>query len=557
MKKYKNYINLFNYQFLLNIITIIVGIPLYKLFSLFLKKVYNLEYLSLRSVLELFHHISFILIVLFIVYVLSLFLIYNISSSILLLNNRKNFVREGLNKVKDILTSRNILYILFPIPLYLFFNIGLFVLSYLYIDRFNLLINVLTHNITLLVISIIITIIDLFILITGLKLFNKYVLESIPFNQAIKTINIKDNLILLVKLLLKKTIPFIIIYLISNLLSNIFFNIRLTNNSFIEGIIVSLFIISLLAYIIFEVSSDICLLSDYQLKAYYNKKLFKINTIIIIAINIIMILVMYLYNKGIIKYTFIYDYNVSITAHRGASSYAPENTFASFNKAIELGVDYIELDVNITKDNVLYVMHDTNFNRLLGLNKKASEVKWKDIKDMKVISSFDEYKDEKIPLFEDVLKWYKDKNVLLNIELKMTNESILLPDKVVELIHKYKIENRCVIASFDTNAILRVKELDSKLNIVYLGYEYCNDTRIDNYSINYASITPNMVERIHNNHKKIYAWTINDPDIVKTMLNVGVDSIITNDPIMVKNVIADYKDKNKVNVLFNFILSII
>jgi glycerophosphoryl diester phosphodiesterase len=66
-----------------------------------------------------------------------------------------------------------------------------------------------------------------------------------------------------------------------------------------------------------------------------------------------------------------------------------------------------------------------------------------------------------------------------------------------------------------------------------------------------------MVERIHNNHKKIYAWTINDPDIVKTMLNVGVDSIITNDPIMVKNVIADYKDKNKVNVLFNFILSII
>ena len=186
----------------------------------------------------------------------------------------------------------------------------------------------------------------------------------------------------------------------------------------------------------------------------------------------------------------------------------------------------------------------------------SDKIKYVDIKDLNVISRFEEYPEEKVPLLEDVLKWAKDKDFILNIELKPMDDTLLLTDKVVEMVHQYKMDKKVIIASFDVPSILRVKELDDKLKIVYLGNTYQYNELFDYYSINYSGLTTAVVDKIHKNDKKVFAWTINDPKLVKSLLYMNVDNIITNDPIMVKEVIDKYKDRNKVTVLFDFILNI-
>ena len=88
---------------------------------------------------------------------------------------------------------------------------------------------------------------------------------------------------------------------------------------------------------------------------------------------------MNLVNNETIKYDFIFDYNIDITAHRGASHYAPENSMAAFRKAYEFNVPYIELDVHETKDGVLYVMHDGSLLRTTGLDQKDNKTLWSEI----------------------------------------------------------------------------------------------------------------------------------------------------------------------------------
>ena len=87
-----------------------------------------------------------------------------------------------------------------------------------------------------------------------------------------------------------------------------------------------------------------------------------------------------------------------------------------------------------------------------------------------------------------------------------------------------------------------------------MGYDLKYIEDIDTFSVNYTSITRDLVKYLHKNNKKIYAWTVEDEDIVKSLINMGVDNIIANDPQMVKDVVNNYKNKNKTNVLLNFLI---
>jgi glycerophosphoryl diester phosphodiesterase len=487
----------------------------------------------------------------------------------------KETIKYGLSKTINIFRFKNILNLIYPLIFIVFIYIGIILLSYNYIDSINIMFNIMFANAFKILFILIGLVIAICLFIKGLYTLFDYIINDIPFIKSFNNQSIINNIKILILLFLKKIIPYIIINIFVIYLSKLFFYIKYLNIntiyiSILEGLVISSVIVLLYYYLLKSFINDALLLVSYYYKINLEKvsivkdinRLNNINKLIIGLIifitNIVIVVLMHNINIGNIKYRFVTDVNVDITAHRGASRVAPENSMAAFREAYNMGVKYIELDVHITKDGYVYVMHDDTLKRMLNINEKSNSIKYKDIKDLTLNSKYDNYLEEKIPLLEDVLKWYKDKDFILNIELKpINNEYELLVNKTLELINKYNIKGKCVVASFNINAINYMHEIDDSIKYVYLGYQYYNIDYINIYSINYAGITKELVDDLHSNNKTIYAWTLDNKDIIESMLNIGVDNIITNDPIYTKEIINNYKNKDKTHIIFDLILFIL
>src|ERR1700704_3987340 len=113
---------------------------------------------------------------------------------------------------------------------------------------------------------------------------------------------------------------------------------------------------------------------------------------------------------------------VSVVAHRGASAYAPENTMAAFERASQLGADAIELDVHLTADDRLVVHHDDTLDRTTTGSGYVRDQTWDEIACLSAGAWYaDSFASERVPLFEDVLAWAKEKGMPLSVELKRPN----------------------------------------------------------------------------------------------------------------------------------------
>ncbi|ATH93753.1 glycerophosphodiester phosphodiesterase [Bacillus glycinifermentans] len=242
-------------------------------------------------------------------------------------------------------------------------------------------------------------------------------------------------------------------------------------------------------------------------------------------------------------------HKVDVIAHRGASGYAPENTVAAFDKARKMKADYIELDVQMSRDGKLVVIHDTTVNRTTDIDSKAP-VKVKDLT-LKELCKLDagsyfgpQFTGERIPTFEKVLDRYKGKIGLL-IELK---EPALYPgieEKVAAALKKRKMDKpkngKVIVQSFDFNSVRRIHELlpsvptgvltsrpsdltDAKLN-EFAGYANYVNAHLGN-----VAADPTLVGRIHALGMKITPWTVRSRDEVPPLLQAGVDGIVTDYP---------------------------
>jgi glycerophosphoryl diester phosphodiesterase len=138
--------------------------------------------------------------------------------------------------------------------------------------------------------------------------------------------------------------------------------------------------------------------------------------------------------------------------HRGAKAYAPENTLTSFKKALEIGVDAVELDVRKTKDNQLVVIHDADVKRTTDGEGLVSELTLKEIK------GFSAEEGEKIPTLQESLD-FLDKKVKVFVELK--EESV--EEQVLSIVHERGLEKNVVIVSFLEEALKKVRALDKEI----------------------------------------------------------------------------------------------
>lgn len=229
-----------------------------------------------------------------------------------------------------------------------------------------------------------------------------------------------------------------------------------------------------------------------------------------------------------------YVRTMEVTAHRGASARYPENTMAAFEGAKELGADWIELDVQQSRDGQIFVMHDTNFMRTAGIDSNTWEMDYDEIRTLDVGSFFDSrFAGERVPLLSEVIAFAKESGIKLNIEMKPTGHEHEFEQKVAEIIATEKFADQCVVTSQVYDVLEKMKSCDSRIQTVYvmsIAYGDINVlTAADHFSIEASNVTEKLVSDVHNAGKEIYAWTVNTEENINRMIDLNVDNIITDD----------------------------
>lgn len=227
--------------------------------------------------------------------------------------------------------------------------------------------------------------------------------------------------------------------------------------------------------------------------------------------------------------------NITITAHRGASGYAPENTIASVREAIKMKSDFTEIDVQETNDGIIILLHDKNLKRTAGLDKHIWECSYEDLQVLDAGSWFsEEFKGEAIPLFSEIINYARGK-IKINIELKTNGHEKMLADRVVKIVQEKQFENECFFTSFDYDQIKRVKELNPsfKVGLIFKKMPDSFDVfkeDIDILSVHFSLVDESFVKKAKGAGKEIHVWTVNEENEMRRLVDLEVTSIITNYP---------------------------
>jgi glycerophosphoryl diester phosphodiesterase len=232
--------------------------------------------------------------------------------------------------------------------------------------------------------------------------------------------------------------------------------------------------------------------------------------------------------------------DVAITAHRGASMMAPENSMAAFRAAMESGADYSELDVQRTRDGEIVVVHDGDLMRMARDPRKVGQMSAAEIAAIDIGRNFvPPMTGEHPPTLAEVIALVRGR-MKLNVELKYNVPDPDLAPAVVELLRREDFLEQAVITSLDYRALKQVKAIEPGLRTGHIITASVGDvlrTEADFLSLNSAQATSQLVRRAHRAGKDVHVWTINQPEVALRMIERGVDNIITDDPAMVAGLI--------------------
>lgn len=235
-----------------------------------------------------------------------------------------------------------------------------------------------------------------------------------------------------------------------------------------------------------------------------------------------------MYGNGVNK-------NIETIAHRGYVAKGVENSIEALEGATEVGADYVEFDIILTKDNKFVVMHDYNLKRLAGLNKRVQDMNFNEVVGLTIKQG--DFT-SKIPSLEEFVNKAKELNMNLVIELKPHGaEPSNYIDILIGEIKRLKLENYKFM-SLNSKVM---EELETKVPNLETGYviplQFGNfhHSNIDFFVIEDFSYRDRLVEQARKENKQVFVWTINNPALITKYLQSPADGIITDEPELVKD----------------------
>lgn len=226
-----------------------------------------------------------------------------------------------------------------------------------------------------------------------------------------------------------------------------------------------------------------------------------------------------------------------IIAHRGASHDAPENTLASVNLAWERKADAVEVDVHMSLDKRIMVIHDEDTKRTSGNKMVIRETRSSDLRSLDASNGMDLYRGEKIPFLEEVIATVPEGKVLF-IEVK--TDTVINP-YLAKVLASSPDKSRLVIISFDFDVCAMMKKEIPAIPVYWLHYtlsgsyktKWINkaaDAGLDGLNFRHKGISKEYVDEVQRAGMKMFAWTVDDPEEAGRLIECGIDGITSNRP---------------------------
>lgn len=228
--------------------------------------------------------------------------------------------------------------------------------------------------------------------------------------------------------------------------------------------------------------------------------------------------------------------NVSVIAHRGLSEQYPENTLLAFQKAVELGVDFIELDVRETIDGEIAVIHDETVDRTTDGKGYVKDLTYEEIRKLDAGKWKGRFEGVKVPALDEVLQVIAGRTKLL-IEIKEA-----CPEKIVKLLQKYNMESHVVIGSFNIEYIINTRKISPAVSTAFISGKLPEnpDVLVKNgipiVDVEYHQLRGGRIKEFLSRGISLAAWTVDDENDMKEFVNTDVSFITTNRPDILKKI---------------------
>ncbi len=603
MKKLKRVLEVLKYnmgalvkfELIFKLLSLLLFTPIFMKSFTLIMKLTGYNYITIENVLSFLIQPLTLVMLLILILLLTVYSMFDIVTIIIILDsswNKKKIkvmdaISMSLNKCKKIFSLKNIplaFLVLFLIP---FLNLGLSSSFITTIKIPEFILDFIVNNKLLLSIFVIVSILLVIVLLRWLYSLHYFVLEDLSFKEARKkslALSQKNHLKDIGSLILVEFLIFVfyflfiiigilLIFLFNKVFGNLILLKSLTATIIWLFLALSFIFMTLLSTPIgYAIISVIFYTHKIERKEAIKKIQFSNNNKIknttkkvkkiTLALGVISLVLGTLFTYGLYKgkYNLNIEYvrTLEITAHRGASVSYPENTMSAFKGAKELGADYVELDVQQTKDKKIIVSHDTNLYRVTGVNKEIISMNYDEIKELDAGSFLDKkFKNERIPLFEEVVAWAKENNMKLNIELKPTGKEVDFEKSVIDIIKKYEYEDYCVLTSQVYSVLEHSKEYDKNIKTVYVMSLAVGDILLldsaDNFSVEASNVNKSLVKKVHNEGKELYVWTVNTEENINKMIDYNVDNIITDNITLAKKTVMESKTSNVIKEFIKFV----
>jgi len=236
-----------------------------------------------------------------------------------------------------------------------------------------------------------------------------------------------------------------------------------------------------------------------------------------------------------------------VIAHRGASGYAPENTMAAFRRAVEMGVSFIETDLQLSRDARLVAIHDSTLSRTTNAQGLVKEYTLNELRGLDAGSWFDpKFAGEKIPTLEEIVSFAREADVVFYLEVK-SNDTWGVEHALVSALRQAREMARAAILSFETVALANVRRQEPTL-ISGLLIDKSPETAIAEavrvgarqIAPQHKLLTKGLVEAAHASHLQVITWTVNDPKDMHAALSTGVNGVMTDYPDRLTKVLEEF-----------------